>query len=78
MGQDVQTPSHKTPNRFKVGDRVRVNDEAPKYRGRIGTVTKAYQLPEADPQSDFYRYVVVFIDDGADAVYYDFELEMTS
>jgi len=57
---------------------VRVNDDAPKYRGRIGTVTNAYQLPEADPQRDFYRYVVVFIDDGADAVYYDFELEMDS
>ncbi len=79
-GQDVQTPSpsRKGPSRFKVGDRVRVNDDAPTYRGRIGTVTRAYQLPEADPQHDFYRYVVAFIEDGANAVYYDFELETDS
>ena len=64
---------HKGPNRFKVGDRVRVNDNAPKGQGRIGTVRRAYQLPDADLQQDSYRYVVVFIDDGTDAVYYDFE-----
>jgi len=75
-GQDVQTPLRHRPSRFKVGDRVRVNDAAPDYQGRIGTVTNTYQLAEADSQR--YRYIVFFIEDGADAVFYDFELEIDS
>ncbi len=77
LGQHVQTSPHKTPNRFKVGDSVRVIGESPEYQGRIGTVTNTYQLAAADSQSDSYRYVVWFIADGADAVFYGFELEMT-
>ena len=71
-----QTPSPQKGNQIKVGDRVRVNDDAPEYGGRIGTVTNTYRLAEADSQR--YRYVVFFIEDGADAVFYDFELEMAS
>ena len=78
LRQDVQTPSHKTPRRFSVGDRVRVVGEAPEYQGRIVTITNRYELAVADSQRDSYRYVVFFIEDGADAVFYGFELEMAS
>ena len=75
-GQDVQTSLDRTPRRFKVGDRVRVNDGALEYQGRIGTITKTYQLAESE--RDLHRYVVFFIEEGADAVFYGFELEMAS
>ena len=78
LGQDVQTSLHKTPNRFKVGDSVRVIGEAHEYQGRAGIVSNTYQLAAAESQRDSYRYVVLFIEDGADAVFYGFELEMTS
>ena len=74
----MQTPLHKTPSRFKVGDKVRVVGGPHEYQGRVGTVTNTYQLAAADSQRDFYRYVVFFIEDGADSVFYDFELEMGS
>ncbi len=72
----MHTPSDKTPSGFKVGDKVRVIGEAPEYQGRAGIVTDMYQLGAADSQRDSYRYVVSFVEDGADAVFYGFELEM--
>ena len=73
-----QTPSDKTPGRFRVGDKVRVTGTALGYAGRTGVVTSTHQLQATDSERDAYRYVVFFIEDGTDAVFYDFELDKAS
>jgi hypothetical protein len=65
----------KIPSRFKVGERVRVTGGTLEYAGRTGIITNTYQLAAADSERDACRYVVFFIEDGTDAVFYDFELD---
>ena len=75
-GQRVWIPLDKGTGPFNIGDRVRVTAARGEYEGRIGTVAGAYHLlASLDSRYDSYRYVVSFVEDGADVVFYGFELD---
>ena len=59
--------------RFEVGDHVCVG-AAGEYEGRVGIITETYEL-RLDPSAPPFRFVVLFLDEGKDAVFFGLELE---
>ena len=72
------TISQNSGARFRIGDRVRVVGPDRDYEGRVGIVADTYEHSREDPAKIIYRYVVSFVKEGSDAVFFDSDLELVS
>jgi hypothetical protein len=72
------TISQNSGPRFRVGDHVRVVGPDRGYEGRVGIVANTYEYSREDSAKIIYRYVVSFLQEGRDAVFFDSDLELVS